>query len=234
MGKCQKAIEVPEKCQKRYMAKKKFGKILNGYEGIYQVSNLGRIKSLDRRVKDNRRERYQNLKGKQLKFTDNGRGYQLVFLTKESKRINKYVHRLVAETFIPNPKNLPEVNHKDLNKSNNCIDNLEWITNADNKRHYQKTDVAKVKRKEQGYRIQEKYKEKIKNKIPFIIYAYTKLNYTLEKLNKETGIGDERISKILKENNIPINNKPRKRLAYKRDKLGRFAKGGILCEQVKE
>ena len=216
------------------MAKKKFGKILNGYEGIYQVSNLGRIKSLDRRVKDNRRERYQNLKGKQLKFTDNGRGYQLVFLTKESKRINKYVHRLVAETFIPNPKNLPEVNHKDLNKSNNCIDNLEWITNADNKRHYQKTDVAKVKRKEQGYRIQEKYKEKIKNKIPFIIYAYTKLNYTLEKLNKETGIGDERISKILKENNVPINNKPRKRLAYKRDKLGRFAKGGILCEQVKE
>lgn len=216
------------------MAKKKFGKMLNGYEGIYQVSNLGRIKSLDRRVKDNRRERYQNLKGKQLKFTDNGRGYQLVFLTKESKRINKYVHRLVAETFIPNPKNLPEVNHKDLNKSNNCIDNLEWITNADNKRHYQKTDVAKVKRKEQGYRIQEKYKEKIKNKIPFIIYAYTKLNYTLEKLNKETGIGDERISKILKENNIPINNKPRKRLAYKRDKLGRFVKGGILCEQVKE
>lgn len=216
------------------MANKKFGKILNGYEGIYQVSNLGRIKSLDRRVKDNRRERYQNLKGKQLKFTDNGRGYQLVFLTKESKRINKYVHRLVAETFIPNPKNLPEVNHKDLNKSNNCIDNLEWITNADNKRHYQKTDVAKVKRKEQGYRMQEKYKEKIKNKIPFIIYAYTKLNYTLEKLNKETGIGDERISKILKENNIPINNKPRKRLAYKRDKLGRFVKGGILCEQVKE
>lgn len=216
------------------MVNKKFGKILNGYEGIYQVSNLGRIKSLDRRVKDNRRERYQNLKGKQLKFTDNGRGYQLVFLTKESKRINKYVHRLVAETFIPNPKNLPEVNHKDLNKSNNCIDNLEWITNADNKRHYQKTDVAKVKRKEQGYRIQEKYKEKIKNKIPFIIYAYTKLNYTLEKLNKETGIGDERISKILKENNIPINNKPRKRLAYKRDKLGRFVKGGILCEQVKE
>lgn len=216
------------------MANKKFGKILNGYEGIYQVSNLGRIKSLDRRVKDNRRERYQNLKGKQLKFTDNGRGYQLVFLTKESKRINKYVHRLVAETFIPNPKNLPEVNHKDLNKSNNCIDNLEWITNADNKRHYQKTDVAKVKRKEQGYRIQEKYKEKIRNKIPFIIYAYTKLNYTLEKLNKETGIGDERISKILKENNIPINNKPRKRLAYKRDKLGRFVKGGILCEQVKE
>ena len=129
---------------------------------------------------------------------------------------------MVAETFIPNPKNLPEVNHKDSNKSNNCIDNLEWITNADNKRHYQKTDVAKVKRKEQGYRIQEKYKEKIKNKIPFIIYAYTKLNYTLEKLNKETGIGDEKISKILKENNIPINNKPRKRLAYKRDKLGRF------------
>ena len=234
MGKCQKAIEVPEKSQKEYMEDKKFGKILNGYEGIYQVSNLGRIKSLDRRVKDNRRERYQNLKGKQLKFTDNGRGYQLVFLTKESKRINKYVHRLVAETFIPNPKNLPEVNHKDLNKSNNCIDNLEWITNADNKRHYQKTDVAKVKRKEQGYRIQEKYKEKIKNKIPFIIYAYTKLNYTLEKLNKETGIGDERISKILKENNIPINNKPRKKLAYKRDKLGRFVKGGILCEQVKE
>lgn len=206
------------------MGNKKFGKILNGYEGLYQVSNLGRIKSLDRRVKDNARERYQNLKGKQLKFTDNGRGYQLVFLTKKSKRINKYVHRLVAETFIPNPNNLPEVNHKDLNKSNNCIDNLEWITNADNKKHYQKTDVAKVKRKEQGYRIRKKYNEKIKNKIPFIIQAYTKLNYTLEKLNKETGIGDQKISEILKENNIPINNKPRNKLIYKRDNLGRFIK----------
>lgn len=205
-------------------------KDIRDYEGLYQVSNTGKVRSLDRIVKDNTRERYQKLKGKELKFTDNGRGYKLVFLTKKSKRTNKYVHRLVAEAFIPNPDNLPEVNHKDLNKSNNCINNLEWVTNIENKRHYQRTDIAKIINKKRGEKATKKYNQRIKSLIPFVIYAYTKLNYSIEKINKCTGIGDEKISKVLKENNIPINNKPRKKKILKRDKLGRFVKGGILYE----
>ena len=98
--------------------------------GLYQVSNLGRVRSLDRIVKDTTKDRYQKLKGKEMKFTDNGNGYKLVFLTINGKKENKYVHRLVCEAFIPNPENLMEVNHKDLNKSNNCVQNLEWVSSS--------------------------------------------------------------------------------------------------------
>ena len=64
---------------------------------------------------------------KKLKDRDNGRGYRAVCLyNSEGKMVHKYVHRLVAETFIPNPNNLPEVNHIDENKANNSVDNLEW------------------------------------------------------------------------------------------------------------
>lgn len=122
-----------------------------GYEELYEVSNKGRVKALKRRKNCNRG--YGFIKEHIMKPNNHGTcDYYRVPLTSK-EHIKKYymVHRLVAKAFIENPNNLPEVNHKDLNKSNNCIDNLEWITNADNKRHYQKTDVAKVKRKEQGY-----------------------------------------------------------------------------------
>ena len=105
-------------------------KDIKGYESYYQVSDRGRVRSLDRIVKDRTRDRYQQLKGKILKETDNGKGYKLVFLTKDGKRENKYVHILVAEAFIPNPDNLREVNHEDLNKSNNCVQNLTWVSSS--------------------------------------------------------------------------------------------------------
>ena len=70
---------------------------------------------------------YNKRTNKKLKISDNGRGYKKVVLyTEEGKMVNKYVHRLVAETFIDNPNNLSEVNHIDEDKSNNCVDNLEW------------------------------------------------------------------------------------------------------------
>lgn len=105
-------------------------KDIKGYESYYQVSDWGRVRSLDRTVKDATRDRHQHLKGKILKETDNGKGYKLVFLNKDRKRRNKYVHILVAEAFIPNPNNLREVNHKDLCKSNNCVQNLEWVSSS--------------------------------------------------------------------------------------------------------
>ena len=112
------------------MNKIEIWKDIKDYEGLYQVSNLGRVKSLDRIVKDTTKDRTQTLKGREIKTTDNGNGYKLVCLTKNSIRKNKYVHRLVAETFIPNPDNLKEVNHKDLNKNNNSVCNLEWVSSS--------------------------------------------------------------------------------------------------------
>lgn len=100
-------------------------KDVKGYEGLYQVSNLGRVRSLDRVVKASYNSTMLK-KGKILKQQKNENGYLYVFLTKDKKEKNCRVHRLVAEAFIPNPLKLPQVNHKDENKLNNCVENLEW------------------------------------------------------------------------------------------------------------
>ena len=87
---------------------------IDGYEGLYQISNKGRVKSL------------YNGSERILRPRDNGKGYLRVNLTKENTSKHIRVHRLVARTFIPNPDNLPEINHRDENKKNNCVENLEW------------------------------------------------------------------------------------------------------------
>lgn len=91
---------------------------IKGYEGEYGVTENGWV--------------YSYKRNKFLKPNDNGIGYLFVVLCHEGVRQQKYIHRLVAEAFIPNPDNLPEINHKDENKSNNCVDNLEWISHIDN------------------------------------------------------------------------------------------------------
>ena len=105
-------------------------KDIPNYEGLYQVSNLGRVKSLDRKVlrKDGR---INNIKGKMLKFY-NTRGYSYVDICKNSKYKKCKIHRLVAKAFIANPNNYPSVNHIDENKKNNSVSNLEWCTVAYN------------------------------------------------------------------------------------------------------
>lgn len=100
-------------------------KDIEGYEGMYQVSNIGRVRALDR-VKPN--SGGQIAKGHILPQSDNGHGYRFVSLWKFNKGRRFYVHRLVASAFIPNPNNFPIINHKDENKSNNRYENLEWCT----------------------------------------------------------------------------------------------------------
>ena len=100
-------------------------KDIKGYEGWYQVSSQGRVRSLDRFINCTHNGK-RKVSGRVLVGSNGGRGYVLVILTKNSKQTYKYVHRLVAEAFIPNPNNLPQINHKDENKTNNCVDNLEW------------------------------------------------------------------------------------------------------------
>ena len=88
-----------------------------GYEGLYEVSSLGRVKSLNY---------HRTGKEQLLKHKKSGSGYFQVQLWKNGKDKWMLVHRLVAEAFIPNPYNLQFVNHKDENKLNNCVENLEW------------------------------------------------------------------------------------------------------------
>ena len=95
-------------------------KDIKGYEGLYQISNLGRVKSAI-----NRSNHKHELILKPIKDRD---GYYRVHLYKKSKLTTYFIHKLVAETFIPNPDDLPIVNHKDEDKTNNCMNNLEWCT----------------------------------------------------------------------------------------------------------
>ena len=90
-----------------------------GFEGLYKVSNKGRVLG-SRKI---------------LSSSSNGTGYQKVALFLGKKCCMRYVHRLVAQAFILNPENKPQVNHKDRNKSNNCVENLEWLTEKENFRH---------------------------------------------------------------------------------------------------
>ena len=94
-----------------------------GYEGLYEVSNTGQVRSLDRYVKTCYGS-YRLHKGKVLRPGIRPDGYLVVSLQYRMFR----VHRLVAEAFLPNPDNLPQVNHKDEDKTNNNVDNLEWCT----------------------------------------------------------------------------------------------------------
>ena len=105
------------------------------YEGLYQVSNLGRIKSLAN--KSNHKKEIimrQHL---------NHKGYCVLSLCKNYKRQSKSVHRIVAQAFIPNSNNLPQVNHIDGNKTNNNVNNLEWCNNSYNQLHANKLGLNK-------------------------------------------------------------------------------------------
>lgn len=117
-------------------------KDIKGFEGRYQVSNLGNVKSLPRVVRQEHTQHNhaidRNIKGCLLKPSDNGHGYKIILLrllNQNGKRKRFYLHRLVAEHFIGKiPKGMT-VNHIDYDTSNNCVDNLEIVSQLDNIRH---------------------------------------------------------------------------------------------------
>jgi len=124
------------------------------YEGMYQVSNLGRVKSLDRMVNHYKSKNGTCIKrGKILNIYKCRDGYYNIELSKLCKGKNKMIHRLVAETFIDNKKQYPCVNHIDGNKLNNRVDNLEWCTHSENSIHSFKIGLHKntiIKCREMG------------------------------------------------------------------------------------
>ena len=118
-------------------------KPINGYEGLYEVSNLGRVKSLARiHIMPN--GAVMKHSEKILVAVDDGKGYLRLHLSKDGKVKSFRVHRLVAQAFIQNSNDFPTVNHIDGNKKNNVMDNLEWCTQAENIAHSYST-VLKTK-----------------------------------------------------------------------------------------
>lgn len=104
-----------------------------GYEGYYEACNKGYIRSVDRLVKCKNGVRTNP--ATILKPSLGQWGYEQVTLRKEGNKKTVRVHRIIAQTFIPNPDNLPQVNHIDGNKTNNCVDNLEWCDASHNMKH---------------------------------------------------------------------------------------------------
>ena len=140
-------------------------KDIKGYEGKYQISNLGRVKSLQRNGRPERILRLNLIKGYAYTTLSNG--------SRGNKKKLK-VHRLVAEAFIPNPHNKPEVNHIDGNKLNNNVDNLEWVTHQENCKHAVKLGLRKI----QGAKTIEQYSKDGK-----LIATYSSINEASQILN---------------------------------------------------
>ena len=115
-----------------------------GYEGYYQVSNFGNIRSVDRVIYSDKLHigTKRELKGKMLKPYVNSHGYLALTLTKNGNEKLLRVHRIVAEAFIKNPNNYDQVNHIDGDKTNNKIENLEWCNNQYNVNHAYKNGLA--------------------------------------------------------------------------------------------
>ena len=119
---------------------------IKGYEQAYAVSSYGRIKTIDRTIifSDGRVRGY---KSQIVKIHKINQHYYVVSLSQNQRKSMKDVHRLVAETFVPNPHNYNEVNHKDENSFNNCADNLEWCTrkyNINYGNHNRKVSESKI------------------------------------------------------------------------------------------
>lgn len=122
-------------------------KDIEGYEGFYQVSTHGRVKSLDRLVWDEWNQCYRKYKERILRPGKSKRGYMVVVLSKSGETTPVKVHRLVLSSFSKNPYNKPQVNHKDGDKSNNVLSNLEWATCSENMIHAYKNGLCSRNKK---------------------------------------------------------------------------------------
>jgi hypothetical protein len=125
------------------VSKKEIWKDIPGYEGLFQASSKGRIKSLKRMVIRGYKNHPRTVPEKIRTLSLDKFGYYHIALSKENKRKNYFVHRLIALTFIKNPNNLPQVNHIDGNKKNCCIENLEWVNQSENLKHAYRIGLQK-------------------------------------------------------------------------------------------
>lgn len=168
-----------------------------GYEGLYQVSNFGNVKSLDRIVNKSNGVSYLR-KGKICTQSKSNLGYMTVGFTVNNKKVNKYVHRLVAEAFITNMNNYPQVNHIDCNKTNNRMYNLEWCTNSQNHIHASKNGLNKLHLHRVAYSGEENGRSLLtKEQVLEIKQKYIPYKYSAKKLSKEYNVSESCITHIL-------------------------------------
>lgn len=113
------------------------GQPIEEWEDLYEISTFGRVSN------------YRKV----MQTWINNSGYECVTLSKKGQRKHYLVHRLVAKAFIPNPDDKPEVNHIDGNKFNNCKDNLEWVTSAENKQHARQSGLAEYNKPSTGIKL---------------------------------------------------------------------------------
>lgn len=156
-----------------------------GYEGYYQVSNLGRIRSLDRTVTS--RNTTRTIRGKILKPKINSiNGYNSVMLGMSGVAKYVRVHRVVAQSFIDNPDNKPEINHINGNKSDNRVLNLEWVTHRENHKHR----ISVLKQTSGAAKITKNIADEIRER-------FANGNITQTALGKEYGLCQQNISLII-------------------------------------
>lgn len=174
-------------------------KEIKGYEGLYEVSNLGNVRSFDRYgLSKNNSKRL--IKGRILKKQVDKDLYEYIGLTNLNNERKYYrVHRLVAEAFIPNPDNLPIINHKDEKPDNNCVDNLEWCTYQYNNTYGNRIFKSVLKRK--GQKVSDNTIIKTSKQI-YCVDKYTGeiLNrfISINRAEKELGIASTHISACCK------------------------------------
>lgn len=165
-----------------------------GYEGLYQISNFGKIKSLSKKLKN--RFGFYYGKEKILKSSIGYGGYRFQKLTSNGVEKMYSLHRLVAEHFLDKVDGKNIVNHKDLNKLNNCVDNLEWCTIRENVRHYQMNSEKYSKYVGVSFdKARNKWTSKIK---------INKKTFNIGRFNSEDEAYDA-YNKYINDNNIDLN-----------------------------
>lgn len=175
-----------------------------GWEGLYEVSNKGRVKSLSRHIVNDIKQKNGNIfhqeydtKETIMKPHDNGHSYLNVGLHGNGrKEKHAYIHIMVAKAFIPNPNNLSQVNHKDFDKSNNTVENLEWVSSYDNKLHYRKSKRAKEDLAKRDANVANKTCQKIIANKDKIITLYQQ-GFSILEISKEVKLGRDFVSSIL-------------------------------------
>lgn len=171
-------------------------KDIEGYEGLYQISTVGRVKRVARYY-----TQYNGLTGKEnthflpemiMKPFEDEDGYLRIQFIKNGHRKKHFVHRLVALNFISNPDDKPEVNHVYGDKKDNRVENLEWVTSSENQRHALANNLY------QSARGEDSGVSKLKEvQVREIHSLYSTGNYTQEKLSDMFGVRSNTISRIL-------------------------------------
>lgn len=165
-------------------------KDIDGYEGLYQISNKGNVKILDRVRLDGKK-----YKGKMMKQHITRNYYSVKLTSHEGEHKQYVVNRLVESAFIDNPENKPFVNHIDGNKLNNCLDNLEWCTQSENVRHAHDNGLVNVSKGEDHYKckLSDKDVEYIRQ-----IYVPRHREFGCRALGRQLNVSNQLISSIVR------------------------------------